>query len=241
MIVPRATWGAIAQAQLVPTRWTPGAELIVHHTASDTPPANTEARQDYALARGFDRFHRWTRGWRGGIGYSFLVFPSGRILEGRGEHVGAHTVGANETHPAVALVGDYSTRPPSPAMRAAVSELAEVIGHRRLSAHRRFNPTSCPGDGAMRGLVELPLIPGAVAPPPVPPAGSTLRLYVAGHKASPWAGWEECAGPLQWIAREGLQDELAGAGRHAIAWHGAVWRGATDVTNVARSLVRRFL
>ena len=69
---------------------------------------------------------------------------------------------------------------------------------------------------------------------PPPPDGNTLRLVVEGRT---WNGWEEAGGPLRWIARKGL-DRKAKA---ALAWQGRVYRGAKDVTNVARNLERRFL
>lgn len=74
------------------------------------------------------------------------------------------------------------------------------------------------------------------------PHGNTLRLVVHGHPKSPWAGWDECRGPLRWIAEHGLAPVPPLAkGDHAIAWRGNVWRGHKDVTNVARHLVRKYL
>lgn len=69
---------------------------------------------------------------------------------------------------------------------------------------------------------------------PPPPDGKTLRLVLNGRQ---WAGWEEAGGPLQWIARKGIDPKA----KTAIAWQGRVWRTPAEVTNVARNLTRRFL
>lgn len=67
------------------------------------------------------------------------------------------------------------------------------------------------------------------------PDGNTLRLTLG---ANSWAGWGECGGPLRWVAAHGVDPKQE---RAAIAWRGEVWRGPADVTNVCKSLVKRFL
>ncbi len=69
---------------------------------------------------------------------------------------------------------------------------------------------------------------------PPPPDGNTLRLVVNKRL---WAGWEEADGAIEWIAKNGLERSA----HAALAWQGNVWRGATDATNVCKSLYRRFL
>ena len=69
---------------------------------------------------------------------------------------------------------------------------------------------------------------------PPPPAGNTLRLVVNGRL---WAGWEEADGAIEWIAK----NKLERSAKCAISWQGETWRGAEDVTNVCKSLYRRFL
>lgn len=243
-ITPRERWGPLAQASenLVAIDFRLGL-LIVHHTDT-AAPANE--RQAYSLLRSIDRFHYYTRGWSGGAGYNFAVTPWGEIIEVRGEHSGAHTVGHND-RPAVALLGDYaSTVPPLP-MRQAVWRLADYVSATRLAGHRDFNSTTCPGQAAYDGLVRARR-PHTPSPAEVRrqaldalPGGATLRLSIHndGPRPRAFAGWRECAGPMKWIALCGLDSSVSDA--HAIAWRGAVWRGADDVTNVCRNLVRRFL
>ncbi|MGE0025691.1 MAG: CHAP domain-containing protein [Thermoleophilia bacterium] len=79
------------------------------------------------------------------------------------------------------------------------------------------------------GFIRLPLIPV-----PLPPGSATLRLVVNGRQ---WRGWEDAAGPIAWIARNGLAKDTTAA----IAWQGDIWRGPQDVANVCANLNRRFL
>jgi N-acetyl-anhydromuramyl-L-alanine amidase AmpD len=96
-------------------------------------------------------------------------------------------------------------------------------------------------------LDTVPKIPGwdrflammnsKAAPAPPPPTrwdgDTTLRLAVGGKL---YAGWENAAGPIAWIAKNGLKDPKA-----AIAFKGNVWRGPEDVTNVAKNLAKKYL
>lgn len=69
---------------------------------------------------------------------------------------------------------------------------------------------------------------------PPPPHGDTLRLSVNGRR---WAGWEDAAGAIEWISRNGL----AKTSDAAIAWRGDVWRGPKRVVNVCKHLNRVYL
>ena len=109
----------------------------------------TKAAERRAM-REIQAFHQRSRGWTD-IGYAFVCFPSGRVYEGRGEHVGAHCPGHN-SEPSVSLAGDYSTRKPTDKQRLAVSQLKSRIAAARLKGHRDGFPTSCPGDAAYRAF-----------------------------------------------------------------------------------------
>lgn len=236
-IVRRDEWGALPQATISPDPWEPGP-LVVHHSDGPSAGPNAELRQDASLVRGIDRFHYYTRGWSGGVGYSYLVTEAGRIFEGRGPNtVGAHTVGQNDHLPAVCAIGSYQDAPPSPLLAGAIVALARMLGRTALAGHRDYNPTGCPGDALYRDLPRLAtLVRSRDEPLPVqpPPHGRTLRLTINGET---FAGWAECSDRLRWIARHGLDPK----GRHAIAWSGHVWRGADQVRGVARNLSTRYL
>lgn len=85
-------------------------------------------------------------------------------------------------------------------------------------------------------------MPGAPAELPPLPNGASLRLVVGGRQFS---GWDNCAGPLRWIALNGLTRKNGADA--AIAWRepgrtrSGVWRGPDKVTGVARNLTKRYL
>jgi hypothetical protein len=101
--------------------------------------------------REIQRFHQKTREWND-IGYHFVVFPSGRVYEGRGMLVtGAHCYGHN-TEPSLSFAGDYSKREPD---RRAITAFGEMIEHLNLNGwrgHRDGYNTSCPGDALFNAL-----------------------------------------------------------------------------------------
>jgi N-acetylmuramoyl-L-alanine amidase len=155
-IVSRAEWGAgPPHGSFQTVNWNrPDLKLYVHHTDGATNQA----------VRDIQRFHQDTRGWTD-IGYHFLVREDGTIYEGRPERVrGAHDPNGNE-FPAVALIGDYSTRVPTDAQHRAVYEIKDYVKAVKLVGHRDDYPTSCPGDAAYAKIVKGP--PPKPEPKPV--------------------------------------------------------------------------
>lgn len=65
------------------------------------------------------------------------------------------------------------------------------------------------------------------------PGDGTLRLAVGGRL---FTGWENAAGPLRWIARNGASDPGS-----FITWNRNRWNGPEKVTGVARHLVAKYL
>lgn len=66
------------------------------------------------------------------------------------------------------------------------------------------------------------------------PYGNTLRLIVNGERM---AGWDQCRERMIAIASQGLRPTDTAA----IAWRKRIWRGPSDVQNVVKNLVKRFL
>lgn len=227
-IISRALWGARPPRHRTFNDWPSGVDLWVHHSASATPSADASVAAESAVMREIQAFHMGPkRGWSD-FAYNFAIFPSGRIFEGRGVNVqGAHSRGRNH-EPAVCLIGTYTTAEPTQDARAAVWDLARIIDAGDLRGHRENTQTSCPGDGAMRAVVNAPPVePGR----PAPPDGDSLRLAIrtrqdrrAGRPGRRWAGneqgWGAAGDALQWIARNGLdpQSDIA------LAWRGTTWR-----------------
>jgi hypothetical protein len=148
-IVSRETWGAAPpRGRLLPVDWPRNVDLWVHHT---TGPRSQTPKQIQA-------FHQNVRGWTD-VGYAYLIDYEGVIYEGRGYEVwGAHSPGKNH-QPSVALIGDYSTSPPSDAMHRSVYALKDHLLAGNLRGHRENTATSCPGNAAMAKVVDGPAPP----------------------------------------------------------------------------------
>ncbi|HEU6445079.1 MAG TPA: N-acetylmuramoyl-L-alanine amidase [Gaiellaceae bacterium] len=174
-IVSRKAWGAneaIRRDNPVIARTLTTA--IVHHTAGAEPATPA---QSAAIVRGVYLYHVRGNGWDD-LGYNFLVDRFGQVFEGRyggieRNVVGAHSQGFNTGSVGIALLGNYASRSPSQAARAALVRLlawrldvahvdprssAPVVSAgnpkyrkgvplflRAVSGHRDTGFTTCPG------------------------------------------------------------------------------------------------
>jgi hypothetical protein len=231
-IISRSQWGADesirfdpAGDEFWPREFFPLQKLVVHHTAGrndDPDPA--------ATVRAIYYYHAVTRRWFD-IGYNYLIDEAGRIYEGRyardfwnGEVpssddpngltvAGGHAKYHNSGTMGIALLGDFSSRPPTAAARASLVRLLAwaaakyhidphgaslyvnpLTGITRttnnIAGHRDYQATACPG-AVLNGL--LPAIRNEVAAQMNTWAGAVLnpprQLYFAagtyvGHKFS---------------------------------------------------------
>jgi hypothetical protein len=124
------------------------SRLVLHHTAIPDPAlagCDPAAEADYM--RRIEELHR-DRGWRG-VGYHFVVMPSGRVYEGRPSwSIGAHASGHNGDSIGIALAGDFEEgRPEAPAVGAlpALAATCEAGTPIPLVAHGDLAETACPG------------------------------------------------------------------------------------------------
>lgn len=148
--ITRGAWGA---KHGVGTPAIPGLSLVlIHHTAGpDLPPDTSEVREKEQV-REFERQHVKDNGWAG-IGYNWLIFPSGRIYEGRGwRRRGAHCPGKNSVSVGISFVlNSEKTEPTEKAMQACKDLLAMGLlgGHLKIGfevkGHCDFDDTKCPG------------------------------------------------------------------------------------------------
>lgn len=130
----------------VKTTWDKSTTFFLHHTVTKSPSngvAGEEAAmrelQRIALARGFSD-----------ISYSYVVFPSGNIYEGRGKEViGAHTLGYNK-HVGTALCGNYETQKVTKAQEEAINWLRKKLGVGDMKPHSDVYATACPGKNAVK-------------------------------------------------------------------------------------------
>lgn len=151
-IVPRSEWGAPSMNTAPMSHSNDG--VFVHHTVAGSP---TTEDGEKAEMRNLDRIAR-SRGFAG-ISYSYVIFQSGRIYEGRGKGVeGAHTIGYNDTAYGVSAAGNYETAQPSDAMIASYRWLRREylgLGSKPLRPHSAVYSTACPGKNLRARLGEM--------------------------------------------------------------------------------------
>lgn len=167
MIVPvttRAKWGARrGRGSLDPG---PEANVVIHNSYRPALSPSATVAEEIAAVLQIERFHTDPvprgRGWAG-IGYNWLVAPSGRVYEGRGwKYRGAHAGLINGDSIGICLLIDGTTTEPTPAMmqstRHLISigvELGELRSDYKISGHRDHKATECPGDLVYARLEEF--------------------------------------------------------------------------------------
>lgn len=150
MAISRRRWGARGN---VPQDGAKKRELFLHHTVS-SGTKRTRA-QERAHMRQLEAGHI-NQGWST-IGYSYILFRSGRLYVGRGfRGLPAAQGGHNTGTVAIACVGNYDTHGLSRAQRLRLRSTAIWLrsrGVRTVGAHREApgQATSCPG----RHIVEF--------------------------------------------------------------------------------------
>lgn len=156
-IVTRQQWGAAPPKSPSGRIAGPVSKVFIHHTVTPSGPAESERQlmkqlQNIGFSRGFSD-----------ISYSYLVFPTGRVYEGRGfGKVGAHTKGHNSTSYGISLVGNYETEPMTDvqveAVRQMIAEgrrLGFITAEPEIKGHREVGQTACPGRHAFARIAEL--------------------------------------------------------------------------------------
>jgi hypothetical protein len=138
--------------------------IIIHHSAftitREGSPVNMKVLENAHRRRGFGAFY-WGRTYY--IGYHYIIYPDGRVEQGRPEHcVGAHASGHNSTL-GICLIGNFSSKSnpggeqgalePTEAQIDALVNLCHDLRARyririeRIQRHHDVNrDTECPGD-----------------------------------------------------------------------------------------------
>ena len=152
-VYSRSFWGAGApRSKSYMTSTSNG--LFIHHTVAGAP---TTVEGEKAEMRNLQRI-AWSRGFND-ISYSFVVFPSGRVYEGRGLNVaGAHTAGYNSSSYAASAAGNYDSSQPTDALVQAMRWVRrDYLSLKRLPLrpHSEVYATACPGRYLRVRLNEL--------------------------------------------------------------------------------------
>lgn len=146
--------------------------IVIHHSYRPDLPATADKSQEIRALQSMDEFHRESQGWAG-LGYSFCVFQSGNVYEGRGWlRTGAHTEGQNSKAHGICLVMDGSLHEPSAqaleAIRRLIREginIGAVKPDYDVQPHDKYKRKVCPGNLVKKHLPELrPGAVGAVRP-----------------------------------------------------------------------------
>lgn len=145
-IIPRKDWGA------APPQGPLGIQKrverrVLHHTAYRALSPLASQADEVRRMRQIQADH-FGRGFSD-IGYHAVVFPSGRIYEGReSQYVGAGVVGYNNFTIHVAADGNYSLDGPTRSLVQACWRAFKFLpgGNKKLYGHRDLESNICPGD-----------------------------------------------------------------------------------------------
>lgn len=148
VFVPRQDWGARHRAGSA--RMRQGiTEINIHHTV-------TTVRKDPCLNMRIIEDVLNNRRPRLTPGYSFCADPSGVILEGAGNMVGAHTRDRNSTSYGIALIGNYNQMQPTLLQLVNIARTINLLrmtgavegdpSKIRILGHRDHQATACPGN-----------------------------------------------------------------------------------------------
>ena len=150
IITSRTVWGAVhGQGDVALGNL---KLVVIHHTAGPKIAEDASPAEEYAVTKEFERQHVEDNGWKG-IGYNHLIYPSGRIHEGRGfRRVGAHTPKQNSKSLGVAFVMNAEVENPT---KQAIDSCRELLGYAQtknhlasgfeIKGHRDYDSTKCPG------------------------------------------------------------------------------------------------
>ncbi|MFP5335925.1 MAG: cell wall-binding repeat-containing protein, partial [Actinomycetes bacterium] len=168
--------------------------IVLHHTAGSNDYTREQAP---GIVRGIHRYHTVSQGWCD-VGYNFLVDKYGTVYEGRrggitnqvrGAHAGDALV--NRWTTGISMMGNFETASVPTTLKDAVVRLSawrlwlfgrqaedtmliDDVSYQRISGHRDFKSTVCPGrngdawlNGGMRAEVQAVL--DAAGPAPTEP------------------------------------------------------------------------
>ena len=144
-VISREEWGAAPPNGSYTPQYSVKAG-VQHHDAYPALPATASVASEMDHMRKLQAGHL-AQGWTD-IGYAYVVFPSGRIYEGRpAEYVGAHTLNHNTGYAGWCLNGNYEVDKPTKAAIVSCHRVRRMMGvaDKPLYGHYQLNPTACPG------------------------------------------------------------------------------------------------
>lgn len=239
-IISRSTWGA-RRRNGVGSRPTGRLEKYLHHTVTahlkSSASINEESRQMRILEDiGEQRF-------KGGISYSFLVFPSGRIYEGASVgRISYHSgSGRNTRGVGIALVGNFESNSLNTAAFNSIVWLLQE-GARKgwwsdpalTEYHKQFRATSCPGRHAISRFSDLNKAGrggkvSVTTPKPTPPKSTSQsigRVMETNKKGvEVWRRNNKSSGVIGTMSAEGYGVFVERRQGNTGSWAEIAWKG----------------
>lgn len=185
-IIPRSEWGA-KHRDGFGTRPVGNLETYLHHSVTTQLTVSATLLAEYIEMRKLDDIGQAR--FKGGISYTFILPPSGRIYAGCSIHrIGAHTQGHNTVAAGIALLGNYQTNKPTPQQEASLAWLLNYGVEQRwwvhpalTGGHRDTKATACPGNAAYPRIPAINTLaiswkPGTKPTDPKP-AGKRVLSY----------------------------------------------------------------
>lgn len=184
-IIPRSEWGA-KRRDGFGTRPIGDCENWLHHSVTTHLGPDATFEEECAEMRKLEEIGESR--FKGGISYTTVTFPSGRIYQGHSFHrIGAHTQGHNTVGCGHAIAGNYQTRKMTAQQEASIAWLMNkgvrdrVWKRPRLNGgHRDTKATACPGNAAYPRIpaINTQAAGGSSAAPSTPkPAGKRVLTY----------------------------------------------------------------
>src|SRR5687768_7666756 len=131
IIIPRSVWRpqyGNGFAIIGVSEWlAAGKEIWLHHSVTDPPGPDATLEQDCAHMRHFEQIGQSRFG--GGISYTWVIMPSGRVFEGHSlDRQGSHTYQRNNRARAICLAGRYHINALPDRMANAAAALLRELG-----------------------------------------------------------------------------------------------------------------
>jgi len=158
VIIPRSVWKpqyANGFAVIGVDEWlAAGKELWLHHSVTNPPGPDATLEEDCAHMREFEAIGQSRFG--GGISYTWVVMPSGRIFEGHSlDRQGSHTYMRNNKSRAICLAGKYHLNALPQRMQNSVALLLRELDATIDGPHSAVYATDCPGEYARSKIPSM--------------------------------------------------------------------------------------